>query len=118
MIGGGPRFCSRSRVNRGKIPAISPIPAKSGFPDFRVPKSRPNRDRGKIPIIFPIPVQSGSGKSRLFSRPNRGGTGRGFGVCPEPDSPGEPGALAVSASHRRRGTRLAGSGPVGGKARR
>ncbi len=57
------------------------IPAKSGFPISRIPGSRPNRDRGKIPIIFPIPAQSGSGKSRLFSRPrpNRGGTGRGFG---------------------------------------
>ncbi len=35
-------------------------------------------------FIFPIPAKSGSGKSRLFSRPNRDGAGRGFGdfgVC-------------------------------------
>ncbi len=65
-------------VNEAQIPAIFPIPAKSGFPEF--PGSRPNRDRGKIPNIFPIPAQSGSGKSRLFSRrPNRDGAGPGFG---------------------------------------
>ena len=49
---------------------ILPIPAKSpGIPRFPAGE---------------IPAQSGSGKFRLFSRPNRRGTGRGFGdfgVC-------------------------------------
>ncbi len=56
--------------NRGVIPAI-------------FPGSRPNRDRGKKnPEYsgFPIPAISGSGKSRLFSRPNRGGAGGDSGI--------------------------------------
>ena len=58
------RSRSRSRLIEAQIPAISPIPAKSGFPDF--PGSRPNRDRGKIPSIFPIPAQSGSRNPGYF----------------------------------------------------
>jgi hypothetical protein len=55
---------SRSRRNRDSRFPESRDPDQTGIPGFPNPG---------------IPAQSGSGKSRRFSRPNRGGTGRGFG---------------------------------------
>ncbi len=87
---------------------ILPIPA-NGIPRFpgsfpEIP-ARSIGNRGKIPNIFPIPAQSGSGKSRLFPRPDRGGTGR------------ESGISGSDCQHSTRGGRWGprvppGSGPV------
>jgi hypothetical protein len=71
---------SRSRPNRDfGNPVESPRSraAQSGSPIPRFPaKSGIGAGLG-IPEIFPDPGQSGSGKSRLFSRLNRGGRGAG-----------------------------------------
>ncbi len=72
------RLFPRSRQNRDSSISRNPGRIGIGAKSRIFSRSRPNWDRGKIPNIFPIPAQSGSGKSRLFSRPNRGGTGRGF----------------------------------------
>ncbi len=71
---------SRSRPNRHFCIPDSPDPGQIGIPRIPGQNCRQTGNRGKILSIFPTPAQLGSGKSRLFSRPNRGGS-RGAGVA-------------------------------------
>ena len=64
-------------VNRGANPGYFPDPGQIGIPRF--PEIPAEWDRDENPEYFPDTAQSGSGESRLFSRPNRDGAGRGFG---------------------------------------